>query len=78
MVSEFEDSTLLKVFGQAGLGAFPGPSVSAGEIRRQYGVVPVGRIPSVRERFYAVSVERRLKHPAVVAISEGARARLFS
>jgi LysR family transcriptional activator of nhaA len=50
----------------------------AGELRRRYGVEPAGRIPQVQERFYAISVERRLRHPAVVAITEEARAELFS
>jgi LysR family transcriptional activator of nhaA len=76
IVAEFEDSALLKVFGQSGLGLFPGPTVLEREIRRQYGVVAAGRLPDVRERFYAISVERRLKHPAVVAISEAARTTL--
>jgi len=73
VVGEFEDSALLKVFGQSGLGLFPGPTVLEKEIRRQYGVVVAGRVDDVRERFYAISVERRLKHPVVVAISEAAR-----
>ena len=76
VVAEFEDGALLKVFGQSGLGLFPGPTVLEREIRRQYGVVAAGRLPDVRERFYAISVERRLKHPAVVAISEAARTTL--
>jgi LysR family transcriptional activator of nhaA len=73
---EFEDSALLKVFGQAGVGLFPAPTVLEREIRRQYGVVVAGHLPDVRERFYAISVERRLKHPAVVAISAAARTSL--
>lgn len=77
VVSEFEDSALLSSFGERGLGLFPGPTAIEAEIRRQYGVVVVGRLEQVRERFYAISVERRLKHPAVVAISEAARERLF-
>ena len=76
VVAEFEDSALLKVFGQHGLGLFPGPSALEKQICRQYGVVVAGRLADVRERFYAISVERRLKHPAVVAISEAARATL--
>lgn len=76
-VGEFEDSALLKVFGQAGAGLFAAPSVIEAEVRRQYGVQILGRIESVRERFYAISVERKLKHPAVVAISEAARQKLF-
>jgi LysR family transcriptional activator of nhaA len=78
VVSEFEDSALLKVFGQSGLGIFPAPSVIEAEVRKQYGVAVVGRIEEVRERYYAISVERRLKHPAIVAISETARQQVFS
>jgi LysR family transcriptional activator of nhaA len=77
IMGEFEDNALLKVFGQSGMGLFAGPSVIETEIRRQYGVQVIGRIDAVRERFYAISVERKLKHPAVVAISESARQKLF-
>lgn len=78
VVGEFEDSALLKVFGQAGRGLFTAPTAIAEEVRRQYGVRSLGTIEPVRERFYAISVERRLKHPAVVAISEAARQSLFA
>lgn len=77
VVAEFEDSALLKVFGQTGQGIFPAPSVIGNEIQRQYKVRVVGRTADVRERFYAISLERRLKHPAVVAISEAAKQKLF-
>jgi LysR family transcriptional activator of nhaA len=77
VVSEFEDSALLKVFGQQGLGVFPAPSAIDAEVRRQYGVRLVGTTTAVRERFYAISVERRLKNPAVVAICDAARETLF-
>ncbi len=77
VVGEFEDSALLKVFGQAGTGLFPAPAVIEAEVRAQYDVKLVGRVPGVKERFYAISAERRLKHPAVVAISEAAREKLF-
>ena len=77
VVGEFEDSALLKVFGQAGVGAFAVPSIIADEVRRQYQVRLVGRVDAVRERFYAISVERKLKHPAVIAIGEAARTKLF-
>ena len=77
LVAEVEDVALLQVLGQQGLGLFAAPSVVEAEIRRAYGVDVVGRLEHVRERFYAVSVERRLKHPGVVAISEGARRELF-
>ncbi len=77
VVGEFEDRALLKAFGQAGVGIFPAPTAIEKEVQRQYGVSVVGRLESVRERFYAISVERKLRHPAVVAISEAARNRLF-
>ncbi len=77
VVGEFQDSALLKTFGQAGLGVFASPTVTEKEVRRQYGVSVLGRAESVIERFYAISVERRLKHPAVVAIAEAARDKLF-
>jgi LysR family transcriptional activator of nhaA len=77
VVGEFEDIALLKTFGQTGAGLFAAPSVIEAEVRRQYGVQIVGRVETVRERFYAISVERKLKHPAVVAIAEAARQKLF-
>jgi len=77
IVGEFQDSALLKVFGSGGAGLFFGPSVIAREIRDQFAVDEIGRVDEVRERFYAISVERRLKHPAVVAISEAAKTKLF-
>jgi LysR family transcriptional activator of nhaA len=73
IVGEFDDSALMKAFGEQGAGAFVGPTAISEEIRRQYRVQPVGDIAAVRERFYAISYERRIKHPAVVAIAEAAR-----
>lgn len=78
VVAEFEDSALMKVFGADGLGVFPAPTVMEADVRQQYGVQVLGRVPQVRERFYAISVERKLKHPAIVAISEAARHELFA
>lgn len=77
LLGEFDDSALLKVFGQAGVGLFPGPSVVEQETCRQYNVQPVGRLDAVRQRFYAISVERKLKHPAVKAITQAAQSTLF-
>jgi LysR family transcriptional activator of nhaA len=77
VAGEFEDSALLKVFGQAGDGIFAAASAIEREVQRQYNVRVVGRITDVKERFYAISVERKLKHPAVIAISEVARHSLF-
>jgi LysR family transcriptional activator of nhaA len=66
------DSSLLKAFGQAGCGLFPAPSAVEEDVCAHYAVSVVGRIP-VRDRFYALTVQRRIRHPAVVAISEQAR-----
>jgi LysR family transcriptional activator of nhaA len=76
--AEFSDSALMKVFGSIGVGVFAAPSAVAVEVTRQYRVRELGRLDGVRERFVAVSVERRLKHPAVVAISEAAQKELFA
>lgn len=76
-VAEIDDSAVLKAFGQSGVGLFVAPTVMETEVRRQHGVSVVGRIDEVRERFYAISVDRRLTHPAVVAISRAARQDLF-
>lgn len=78
VVAEFEDSALLKVFGADGLGLFAAPTVVEREVAAQYGVEIVGRTEEVRERFYAISAERRLKNPAVLAITAAARDELFS
>lgn len=74
---EFQDTALLTAFGREGLGAFPAPTVIEDEVRRQYRVEVVGRLEGVRERYFAITVDRRLRHPAVKAISETARADLF-
>jgi LysR family transcriptional activator of nhaA len=77
VVAEFEDGALLQVFGHDGVGIFPAPTVIEKQVTRQDGVVPLGLAEGVRERYYAISVERRLKHPAIVAITESARTDLF-
>jgi LysR family transcriptional activator of nhaA len=76
-IAEFEDSALLKVFGQAGLGLFPAPTAIEDEVQRQYRVRIAGRIESAKTQFYAISTERKLRHPAVKAISEAAKDSLF-
>ncbi len=78
IVAELDDSALLTTFGQAGAGLFVAPTVLEREVTRQFGVTVVGRLAEVKERFFAISVERRLKHPAVVAISEAANEMLQS
>lgn len=74
---EFADSALLKAFGKFGDGLFAIPSAEEEDVKRMFGVSVVGHESSVRARFYAVSVEKRLKHPAVLAISEAARSTVF-
>lgn len=74
---EFADSALLKVIGHRGIGLFLAPAVVAPQVIRQYAVKQLGLLPSVREEYYAISVERRLRHPCVVAIAEQARGQLF-
>lgn len=74
VVAEFEDSALLGVFGQKGQGVFPAPALVASEVERQYGVRRLGAIADVRGSFYAISVERRIKHPAVAVLSQAAQA----
>ncbi len=76
VVGEFEDSATLKSFGREGYGIFPGSTVVEREVCRQYQARVVGRLYSVRQRFYAITVERRLKHPVVGAIIEATRQEL--
>ena len=78
IVAEFDDSALAKEFGQEGVGVFAVPTVIEAEVRRQYRVRLVGRVPAVRQQFYAISVERKIKHPAVVAVCETARKDIFA
>ncbi len=77
IVGEFDDSALMKAFGQAGTGVFIAPTAIAAEVEKQYGVVVIGTTDEVREQFYAISVERKIRHPAVAAITETAREWLF-
>ncbi len=77
VVGEFEDGATMKAFGQEGHGLFPGSSVVAKEITRQYQVRTIGHIPELTESFYGITVERRIKHPAVLAISQSAKETIF-
>ncbi len=77
VIGEFDDSALMKVFGQAGTGILYAPSVIEKEVSRQYQLEVVGRTEEVQEHFYVISLERRLKHPAVTAIHNTARNALF-
>lgn len=77
VVGEFDDTALMKTFGQAGLGVFPAPSVMRQEVRELYDVEVVGEARDIDMRYFAISTERRLKHPAVMAVTEHARQDLF-
>lgn len=78
VVAEFEDSALMKAFGEEGLGLFPSPTVISDEVESMYGTKVVGVIPTVKESYYAISPERKLKHPLVLQIIEAARDSLFT
>jgi len=77
VVGDFDDSALLKAFGQRGLGVFAMPSVIEAEVVRQFDVAVIGRTDEIENCFYAITVERRLRHPAVVAIAQAARSDIF-
>ncbi|MBI1397410.1 MAG: transcriptional activator NhaR [Betaproteobacteria bacterium] len=77
VVGEFDDSALMKAFGQAGTGFFPGPSAISSEIQRQFDVVAVGTASEVTMSFYAITVERKLAHPMVVRMEQSAREEFF-
>lgn len=77
IIGEFDDNALVKVFGQAGDGIFMAPTVIEKEVEQQYQVQVIGRTNKIREKFYAISVERIIRHPAVAAISEAAQQKLF-
>jgi len=77
IVGEFDDSALTKAFGEAGAGVFTAPAASLSDVLAHYKVVSLGETDDLRERFFLISAERRLTHPATRAVSEGARAGLF-
>jgi LysR family transcriptional activator of nhaA len=78
VVGEFDDAALMKAFGREGQGVFLAPSVLEEETCTQFGVSSIGRTSELVEEFYAVSVERRITHPCVLAITDAARGQLFS
>lgn len=77
IVGEFDDSALMKAFGEGGAGIFPAASASFGDIASHYAVEQIGVIEDIVERYFLISPERRLKHPAARAVSENARSGLF-
>ena len=77
VVAEFEDSALMKAFGQQGTGIYIAPSAIEAAVERQYESIAIGRVDEVKERFYAISVQRRITHPVVAAVMDKAREMLF-
>jgi LysR family transcriptional activator of nhaA len=77
VVAEFEDRALMKAFGERGADVFTSPTAVEQDVVSKYGVEVIGRTDEVKERFYVISPERRIKHPAVTAITEAARTQLF-
>ncbi len=77
LVAEFEDSALMKAFGEAGNGIFPAPVAISDEVERMYHVRRIGPALPVEENYFAISPERKLKHPAVLNIIAAARNRLL-
>lgn len=78
IAGEFEDTALMKAFGREGLGVFPAPAVLAREIARQFEVERLGAPHDLVEELYAISIERKITHPGVAAITEAARSELFA
>lgn len=78
IVGEFDDSALMKAFGYGGIGIFIAPTAVAAEVQQHGSVVSLGQTDEVVERFFAISIQRRLTHPAVTAISDAARQQLFA
>jgi len=78
VVGEFDDSALMKSFGQAGAGIFPAPAVIASEVTSRYQVKLLGQTEDIRNRFFAITVERHVRHPAVQAVSAAAHSALFN
>lgn len=78
IVAEFEDPALMNVFGHGAGAVFPAPAAIERDMSRFHGVRVVGRTSAMRERYYAISAERRVKHPGVLAITSAGRDDLFS
>ena len=78
VVGEFDDNALLNTFGRSGLGLFPAPFALAADVEEQFGAVLIGELDQVHEQFYAVSNERKIKHPAVEAILSAIHGRVFT
>ncbi|MFP2912540.1 transcriptional activator NhaR [Pyxidicoccus sp. 3LFB2] len=77
IAGDFDDSALLQAFGQRGHGVFAMPTAIEAEVERQFNCSVIGRTDEIETCFYAITVERKLRHPAVVSIAEAARSQMF-
>lgn len=78
LVGEFDDGALMKAFGQAGAGIFPAPAAIANELAGESNLVVLGSTDAVKDHFFLITVQKRISHPAALAISEAAQQRLFA
>jgi LysR family transcriptional activator of nhaA len=78
ILAEFDDSALLKAFGEASVGIFPSPTAISNEVEKMYNSSVIGTIENLKETYYAISPERKIKHPGVIQITEIARSQLFN
>ena len=76
--AEFDDSALMRAFGASGAGIFPAPVAMSEDILSQGNMEQIGSVPDVKERFYAISLERKLRHPAVLAMTRKCREVVFA
>ncbi|NNC68018.1 MAG: transcriptional activator NhaR [Gammaproteobacteria bacterium] len=77
IVAEFDDSALLKAFGEAAVGIFPAPTAIKNEVEHMYHSSVIGEVKELKETYYAISPERKIKHPGVMSITENARTEFF-
>jgi len=78
IIAEFDDGALMKAFGQKGTGIFLAPSITEEEVKASFNVEIIGKTTDIMESFYAISIERKTKNVAVIAILDAAREQLFS
>jgi len=78
IVAEFDDRALMKAFGEASAGVFTSPTAVEDDVVAKYGVSVIGRTNDISESYYAISAERRIRHPAVSVITDAARSELFT
>ena len=78
IIAEFDDSALLKAFGEAGIGVYPAPDAIGNHIESMYHARKIGIISDLKESYYAISPERKIKHPGVKQITKFARSNIFN